>query len=259
MTVKYDYQIEVDNCETTFATDFGIADISYMLSGANYQESISEGDDMSSDRWIYTVDWTAVDNAGRNNIYEVLSDNTFRWKVNDMTPYLKLSGTKDGSGYAFVDEFGNYKVKKAGGIISDLDDPLIGGPSAQNVNVAENYNNNHSFGGYMAPGENYGDILRTWDGKVWPFYHSFQHVFKTYCQWKSENISSDIFNEIVVNRDSGHVGEYESRGMWRHNKDGDAPDMVAALGNSYNSIYGRMYQNPSTLFLDIVEDSSSTV
>ena len=96
------------------------------------------------------------------------------------------------------------------------------------------------------------------DGKVWPFYHSFQHVFKTYCQWKSENISSDIFNEIVVNRDSGHIGEYESRGMWRHNKDGDAPDIVAALGNSYNSIYGRMHEN-STGFLDIVEDSSSTV
>ena len=87
---------------------------------------------------------------------------------------------------------------------------------------------------------NYGDILRTWDEKQWPFYHSFQHVFKTYCQWKAISLSSEVpFNEIVVNRDTDHVGALNVRCMWRHNKDEDAPDMVGALGNSYNSIYAR--------------------
>jgi hypothetical protein len=62
----------------------------------------------------------------------------------------------------------------------------------------------------------------------------------------------------VVNRDSGHIGEYNARGMWRHDKDGDAPDIMGVLGNSYNSIYGRMRRGISGI-LHLVEDSSSTV
>lgn len=240
MLVRYDIIPEIGDNKKVFTNDSYTEEVANLLTGATYSGK-SINNDKSNECWIYVPDWTKIRNA-QSTIYEINSDGTVNWLLTDMTPYLKLSGTKDGSGYVYTDDDGVNKVSQNGSNFSDsdpeykitptsnIDDPLSneqGSPGSRNISIVSN-----SYGPI-------GDVLR-WNNTEWPFYHSFQHMFKTYCQWMDSSVKPGVFNEIVVNRDSYHAGEKNSSGMWRNNKDASAPDIFACLGNSYNSIYGRM-------------------
>lgn len=275
MTIKYEYIINLIPKSTSFAQDTGISYVGNLLTGSTYKEQEGDINDGTDERYIYVVDWTAIKNAldanneslvtnfKDNSIYSIGSDCTFNWKVDNMTPYLKLSGTKDGYGVLFDgtmdpnnENSPAYMYCNLYGGAETTEYQTIMGVTRQLTTFA--YDNNGTQGGVTKTGLNYGDVLMTWDGKKWPFYHSFQHMFTTYCAWQNQSLSSEteIYNEIVLNRDHGYIGEFNSHGTWTDGKDEDAPDITPLLGNSYNSIYARC-NTLNGVSISILENAST--
>jgi hypothetical protein len=93
----------------------GVAEVGNLMVGSAYKEEEGDINDGTSEKYIYVIDWTAVGNAlalngenldtdfKDNSTFMLESDCTIKWKVDNMTPYLKLSGTKDGTGIMLDD------------------------------------------------------------------------------------------------------------------------------------------------------------
>lgn len=250
MLIKYDIVTEIGDSKKLFTQDSYVEEVANLLNGATYNSS-AMANDKSNENWIYVPDWSKIASSitETNFIYSNNPDGTIEWLVNDMTPYLKLSGTQDRSGYVYVDDQGINMVSQNGDNFSDEDtpyyyvsqdntDPLsltTGSPSSKNINI--NTDSNYNRGPI-------GDILK-WNGHNWPFYHSFQHMFMTTCAMNGQSVNQVEHNEILVNRNENYAGSQNSSGTWTNKKDANAPDIVACLGNSYNSIYGRLGEETS--------------